>query len=141
MKVITEAALRLELKCEEPEVYVIPEGSLLSPAAREYLSQRKIKIRKAGEVEKQKPEKEVKVVATELPELPPVEVPKDTELKPKYTDYATGAFYMKKPEHMTQLYGNVLVNKDNPRKAGQPAGTGSLCTGYDGVSRRKSKDH
>ena len=57
MKVITEAALRLELKCEEPEVYVIPEGSLLSPAAREYLSQRKIKIRKAGEVEKQKPEK------------------------------------------------------------------------------------
>lgn len=85
MKVITEAALRLELKCEEPEVYVIPEGSLLSPAAREYLSQRKIKIRKAGEVEKQKPEKEVKVVATELPELPPVEVPKDTELKPKYT--------------------------------------------------------
>ena len=49
MKVITEAALRLELKCEEPEVYVIPEGSLLSPAAREYLSQRKIKIRKAGE--------------------------------------------------------------------------------------------
>ena len=47
MKVITEAALRLELKCEEPEVYVIPEGSLLSPAAREYLSQRKIKIRKA----------------------------------------------------------------------------------------------
>lgn len=115
MKVITEAALRLELKCEEPEVYVIPDGSLLSPAAREYLSQRKIKIRKAGEVEKQKPEKEVKVVATELPELPPVEVPKDTELKPKYTDYATGAFYMKKPEHMTQLYGNVLVNKDNPR--------------------------
>ena len=95
MKVITEAALRLELKCEEPEVYVIPEGSLLSPAAREYLSQRKIKIRKAGEVEKQKPEKEVKVVATELPELPPVEVPKDTELKPKYTDYATGAFYEK----------------------------------------------
>ena len=55
MKVITEAALRLELKCEEPEVYVIPEGSLLSPAAREYLSQRKIKIRKAGEAEKQKP--------------------------------------------------------------------------------------
>ena len=115
MKVITEAALRLELKCEEPEVYVIPEGSLLSPAAREYLSQRKIKIRKAGEAEKQKPEKEVKVVATELPELPPVEVPKDTELKPKYTDYATGAFYMKKPEHMTQLFGNKLVCKDHPR--------------------------
>ena len=44
MKVITEAILRLELKATEPEVYYIPEGKILSPAAREYLQQRKIKI-------------------------------------------------------------------------------------------------
>ena len=35
--------------------------------------------------------------------------------KPKYVDYETGAYYMEKPEHMTQLFGNVLVAKDHPR--------------------------
>ena len=30
-------------------------------------------------------------------------------------DYETGAYYMEKPEHMTQLFGNVLVAKDHPR--------------------------
>ena len=52
MKVITEAMLRDTLRCEQPEKYVIPEGMLLSPAAREYLQQRKIKIEKAGETRK-----------------------------------------------------------------------------------------
>ena len=35
MKVITEAILRDELRTDRPEVYVIPKGKLLSPAARE----------------------------------------------------------------------------------------------------------
>ena len=113
MKVITEAALRMELKKNGYEEYELPKNSILTPAAREYLSEQKIRIVKAGE--KKQPEQDMKIVATELPEVPPVKVPEKTELKPKYTDYVSGAFYMKKPEHMTQLYGNVLVNKDNPR--------------------------
>ena len=44
MKVITEAILRDELRASKPETYVIPEGQILSPAAREYLQQNKVKI-------------------------------------------------------------------------------------------------
>ena len=44
MKVITEAILRDELRAVQPESYKVPEGKMLSPAAREYLQQRKIKI-------------------------------------------------------------------------------------------------
>lgn len=49
MKVITEAILRDELRADRPEVYVIPEGKILSPAAREYLQQCKIKIVRENE--------------------------------------------------------------------------------------------
>ncbi len=44
MKVITESILRDELRTSIPEVYVIPEGKILSPAAREFLQQKKVKI-------------------------------------------------------------------------------------------------
>ena len=46
MKVITEAVLRQALRASGPETYYIPDGKILSPAAREYLQQRKIKIAK-----------------------------------------------------------------------------------------------
>lgn len=109
MKVITEAILRDELRASEPEMYYIPEGKILSPAAREYLQQRKIKIAKPGE-------KPPVIVATEVPPMPTVNVQMPAEApKPKFIDYETGAFYMEKPEHMTHLYGNVLVQKNHPR--------------------------
>ena len=44
MKVITEAILRSELRASTPETYTVPEGKILSPAAREYLQQCKIRI-------------------------------------------------------------------------------------------------
>jgi ethanolamine utilization cobalamin adenosyltransferase len=149
LKVITEAMLRDTLKCDQPERYVIPEGMLLSPAAREYLQQRKIKIEKAGETKKirmtisgeepvnrdhvdlnvqradvnehgkhaeAKSEADApKIVATEVPPMPTVELPADAPIQPKFVDYDTGALYMEKPEHMTHLYGNVLVPKNHPR--------------------------
>lgn len=113
LKVITEAILRQELRTEQPETYYIPEGKILSPAAREYLQQRKIKIAKG---EPPAP----KVVATEVPPMPevkisaPVQTPAEPP-KPKFIDYETGAYYMEKPEHMTHLVGNVLVPKNHPR--------------------------
>lgn len=124
MKVITEAILRGELRASTPECYTVPEGKILSPAAREYLQQCKIRIddgkgRGAQEPPKKethteaKPEKERTVVATEVPPMPEVQVEK--EAKPKFVDYETGAFYYEKPEHMTHLYGNTLVVKDHKR--------------------------
>ena len=117
MKVITEAILRDELRADRPEVYVIPEGKILSPAAREYLQQCKIKIVK--ENEKPRPKKTLQVTATEVPGIPesaaPAQKENQSQPKPKYVDDATGAFYYEKPEHMTQLHGNVLVNKNDDR--------------------------
>lgn len=115
MKVITEAILRDELRRDRPETYYIPEGKILSPAAREYLQQLKIKI--AKEEDKPLPKQEVEVVATAVPGIPESAVaePKPEQKKPKYVDELTGAFFYEKPEHMTQLVGNVLVNKDDKR--------------------------
>ena len=124
MKVITEAALRDELKLSRPKNYIIPEGMLLSPAAKEFLQQRQIRILRAGE-EAEKAEEAKKEVQSDTPkkkqkeyqatavlEMPTVE----TEgKKPKFVDYETGAFYYEKPEYMTHLVGNVLVMKNSPR--------------------------
>lgn len=110
MKPITENALRLELRNSQPEVYYVPNGSMLTPAAREYLQQRKIKIAKEGEPVKGGGPR---IVATEVPPAQPVELA--DQAKPKYVDYETGAFYMTKPEFMTQLFGNKLVAKNHPR--------------------------
>lgn len=134
MKAITEEILRYELRNSQPEVYIIPQGKILTPAAREYLQQRKIRFEKEGgytythqlkaPVRKDEgpeegtaPEKSApRVVATEVPPPEEVQVPGASGMpKPKYVDYETGAFYYDKPEHMTQLFGNKLVCKDHPR--------------------------
>lgn len=104
MKVITEAILREELRASSPETYYIPEGKIMTPAAREYLQQRKIKIAR-GQSEPCPPRRESFCSQPE----------KTGSETPKYVDYETGAFYMEKPEHMTHLQGNVLVRKSHPR--------------------------
>ena len=108
MKVITEAILRDELRDTQIETYVIPEGKILSPAAREYLQQNKVKI--VSSKDKPLRKSNIEVVATDVPPAQEPEVPKKAENlpKPKYVDDTTGAFYFEKPEHMTQLAGNRL---------------------------------
>lgn len=134
MKAITEEILRYELRSSQPEVYIIPQGKILTPAAREYLQQRKIRFEKEGgytythqlkapikktdepAAETEPAKNTPRVVATEVPPPEEVQIPAQSNLpKPKYVDYETGAFYYEKPEHMTQLFGNKLVCKDHPR--------------------------
>lgn len=98
--------LRDELRASNPECYYVPEGKIISPAAREYLQQRKIRIQKG-----EPPAAKAPAPAAPAAAQPPATQP----CTAKYTDYVTGAFYAVKPEHMTQLYGNVLVPKDHPR--------------------------
>jgi ethanolamine utilization cobalamin adenosyltransferase len=125
MRVITEAVLRDELRAGKPESYTILPGKILSPAAREYLQQYKIKIID----ESRKPSRYGQVTEHKLSlaeqvqhvpkknnsnELPPEERIAEP-INPQYVDFEKGAFYFEKPEHMTQLYGNVLVVKDHRR--------------------------
>ena len=80
------------------------------------LDGKKVSYQKEKKQEPEKEEKEDKrpdVKATEVPPMPTV--PAEEDKKPKFVDYETGAFYFEKPEHMTHLYGNVLVPKDHKR--------------------------
>lgn len=112
MKVITETIIREELKATQPEVYYIPEGKILSPAAREYLQQMQIDI----DFEKNRSKREAKSKNSKV-ESPGSRQEKPTAegIKAKYIDYETGAGYDAKPEHMTQLFGRMLVDKNHPR--------------------------
>ena len=83
MKVITEAIVRAELKATQPEVYYIPEGKILSPAAREYLQGLQVAIdfeknRAANEEKQQRimEEKEQKTFKNEM----------DAQQSSKYVD-------------------------------------------------------
>lgn len=114
MKVITEALLRLELRASEPETYYIEPGKILSPAAREYLQQRRIKIvHSPKEDVASKEDVSSKEKRIEEVKISPLETSKGIEYK--FIDYETDAYYSEKPEHMTHLYGNVLVAKHHPR--------------------------
>ena len=127
MKVITEAIIRAELKATTPEVYYIPEGKLLSPAAREYLNQMQVDIdfernREAHEEQLAKEREEKSAVNNSRPPIEhgtPRTLPEEPEAeegqKAKYVDYETGAGYTEKPEFMTQIFGNKLVDKNHPR--------------------------
>ena len=100
MKVITEAIIRAELKATKPDVYYIPEGKLLSPAAREYLNQMQVDIdfeRNRGAHEEA--EKKPAAVAASRP-APAQQsaqagaAPAAEGIKAKYVDFETGAGYV-----------------------------------------------
>lgn len=116
LKVITEAVLRDELRASNPDSYLVPHDKLLSPAAKEYLQQLKIKV-----VYEKRPSKSdnndfTKYDTGNESDSASEETPA-AFAKPKYVDYVTGAYYIEKPEHMTQLYGNKLVPKEHKRIA------------------------
>lgn len=92
LKVITEQILRQEKLTLD--IYTVPIGSILTPAAREYLNGLSIKISDEKLLSGTKPKGKV---------------------MKKYTEYNTGKTFSKKPEHMTQLHGNILIDKDSPR--------------------------
>ena len=121
MKAITEQIIRDEIKCNIPEVYYIPTGCILTPAAREFLQQEKIRIAKEGQVLPQKTmstdEEKQNSYQANTPSYKSLSNENNFESNAtgKYVDYETGAFYNEKPEYMTMMVGNKLVRKDNPR--------------------------
>lgn len=111
---ITEAYLRQTYKRDLPEVFAVPEGMALTPAAREHLQMNKVRIefeaRPGGGEAAQAPSAQTGARA-EPPAAPAT--PHDA----KYIDDSTHAAYFEKPEFMTHLSGNRLVLKNHPRIA------------------------
>ena len=85
-KVITEALLRKQFLNELPETFTLLGGQLLTPAAAQFLNDRKITV-----------VKDKGVPGTD------------------YVAVEDGQKYPVKPEHMTHLIGRQLVPKDHPR--------------------------
>ena len=84
----TEEAVRAGLRVRDGRrVFYLPEGSRLTPAARDWLRQEGVTV------------------------VPHAETPPAAYRTPD------GAAFAEKPEHMTHLKGNLLVFKDHPRIA------------------------
>ncbi|MHB8170106.1 MAG: hypothetical protein ACYDG6_00970 [Thermincolia bacterium] len=94
MRVITETELREQYKQEEFTTFRLPDGVGLTPAARQFLTDRRIEVvndGRGGGV-----------------------APRD-KAKTSYTVHATGEKLAEKPEYMTHLRGTALVLKNHTR--------------------------
>lgn len=105
MGVVTESMLRTELRTKTITHYCVQKTDVITPSARQYLSEKGIEL-VIGE--KHEAEKIEKVHCEDIKQEP-------QEPKAKYICESTGGFFSEKPEHMTQLYGNHLVAKDHKR--------------------------
>lgn len=105
MKVVTEQMLRSEFKTNMPEKYMLQKEVLLTPSARQYLNDNRIKIVTAVE--------ELQERAKPLDNLKTTDARKSSNYK--YVCSYTGGYFDRKPEYMTQLYGEKLVYKNHPR--------------------------
>ena len=91
MKILTDMELRARWYGTRPSVFHVEAGTVVTPAARDFLREHGIAL-VTGE-------------------------PPATEHKSGFVVAATGETVSRKPEDMTHLYGNVLVEKDHPRIA------------------------
>lgn len=111
MGLLTEAALRDRLRGEDLSArkeFRVDWGTIVTPAARAFLSDHKIQLVE-GDVS---PEIPVAPSASPGDNKPNGNLP--VFEKPGRYEGLGGGFYTEKPEHMTALRGNKLVNKDHP---------------------------
>lgn len=99
MKVLTENELRIELKNKDINKYFVDEDTIVTPSAKQYLSEKGIELvikKKNEDKEEQK-----KQVTDELNEM--------------YYNSLSETYFKEKPEFMTHLHGKKIVFKDHPR--------------------------
>lgn len=104
MGVLTESEVRRKVGKSKEKLteFCVEKGRIVTPSAKSYLAERNIELKYIDENFVK--ENETKEVIKEVVR----------EKKYKYTTLFGGALD-EKPEHMTQLKGNVLVFKDNKR--------------------------
>ena len=111
MRLITEAEVREIVEKTRPEVFYIPEGKVLSPAARDYLNTQLVRI----DVEKNRHDNEFLRKRMAGDGSLNKSACRSSCAQGGYTDCATGERIEEKPEHMTAISGSSLVYKDDPR--------------------------
>lgn len=108
MKLITEQDLRAEIGGKDLRSYRVDRGTIITPSARQYLSDRKIELLVGEEA----PAQPTRAAAP----LPPGGA-EGTEPKRARFIGPDGGTFSEKPEHLTHLSGNRLVTKGHPRIA------------------------
>ncbi len=108
MKLITEQDLRAEIGGKDLRSYRVDRGTIVTPSARQYLSDRKIELLVGEEA----PAQPTRAAAP----LPPGGAD-GTEPKRARFIGPDGGTFSEKPEHLTHLSGNRLVTKGHPRIA------------------------
>ncbi|MBR4954804.1 MAG: cobalamin adenosyltransferase [Clostridia bacterium] len=97
-KILTDTELRARMQAGV-RVLEIDEGTILTPAAKDYLKERNIDVRSS----------QVSCGKMTVQPLPAGEG--------RFVDAVSGERYSLKPEHMTHLHSNVLVPKTHKRIA------------------------
>lgn len=109
MAVLTEAFLRKEWKNNKISTFRVNKGDVITPSAKEFLKEKNIELVEAeassDKAEQREPNPLWEEKATSMAENNPK----------RYKDFHTGVHYGEKPEAMTQISGNLLVFKDDPR--------------------------
>jgi len=100
MRVITETELREQYKQAEFTSFQLPAGTKLTPSAQQFLSERRIKL----------------LAETRgITEDPRGKHLNYTDIEGGFLNLTTGDKLAEKPEHMTHIRGNALVQKNHPR--------------------------
>lgn len=101
--VLTEDKLKNLYRKKEFKKYIVENGTIMTPSARQFLADKGIELVKEGTTE-EKTAMQEKVVERVI----------EKAITPKYIGLA-GESYFEKPEHMTQISGNILVKKNDER--------------------------
>lgn len=111
MSVLTESELRRQLKGKDFKEFTefkVLKGQIVTPSAKSFLMEHNINLEYVDSLEEVKEEvsKNIEVKSTTV---------EAKNIKKEKSKYVTvfGAELNEKPEHMTQVYGNLLVFKDH----------------------------
>jgi len=124
MSVLTEAQVKQALAGEDLSAttqFRVPAGTVVTPSAKAWLVDQRIDLVVGDRRETNLPQPGA--LSADLPRPPDDQArpPADEPVsalpaftKPDHFDMADGTQVAEKPEHMTALVGNVLVEKDHP---------------------------
>ena len=108
MKIITETALRDLYKNDKFETFVLNEGERLTPAASQFLTDRRIRVQDYNQSQK-RPAQKAGDARTKQIDINHAILPKEGWLC-----LPSGRHVMEKPENCTHLRGRILVSKNHP---------------------------
>lgn len=102
-KILTDTELRAVWPMHRDKTLYVPEGTILTPSARDYIRENGIRLQTTPENRGNET-----MTVTEIPMK---------NGKPLFQDEGSGHIVTEKPEDMTHLRGNILVMKSHPRVA------------------------